>query len=102
LRMRAKGSDTDVEGIPELKKQWGTVLEVWEGYASDPEIRFRGSSGGLCTALSLFCLEKEIGSGVVHIGSDPGRPWKTGCKEPEPHPPSSCRLRRTMRRKTVA
>jgi hypothetical protein len=39
--MRVDGLETGVEGIPELKKQRGTVLEVWEGYASDPEIRFR-------------------------------------------------------------
>jgi len=74
--MRVEGTDTDVEGIPELKKQWGRVLEVWEGHASDPEIRFKGSSGGLCTALSLFCLEKGFAEGIVHIGSDPDRPWK--------------------------
>jgi coenzyme F420 hydrogenase subunit beta len=24
---------------------WGPVLEVWEGHATDPELRFRGSSG---------------------------------------------------------
>lgn len=64
------------EGIPRLRKRWGTVLEVWEGHASDPEVRFKGSSGGLCTALSLFCLESGIAGGVHHIGSDPEAPWK--------------------------
>ena len=44
------------QSIPELRKSWGPVLEVWEGYATDPEIRFRSSSGGVSTALALFCL----------------------------------------------
>ncbi len=26
------------ETIPELRQAWGQVLEVWEGYATDPEI----------------------------------------------------------------
>ena len=31
------------EGIlPEFREEWGPVLEVWEGYATDPEIRYRG------------------------------------------------------------
>jgi coenzyme F420 hydrogenase subunit beta len=49
---------------------------MWEGYASDAQIRFHGSSGGLCTALSLFCLEEGVAEGVLHIGSDAERPWK--------------------------
>jgi len=72
-------SDFRAEGnnpIQRLEKRWGAVLEVWEGYAADPEIRYKGSSGGLCTALSLFCLEKEHAGGVLHIGSDREAPWK--------------------------
>jgi coenzyme F420 hydrogenase subunit beta len=57
-------------------KRWGRVLEVWEGFAGDPEIRFKGSSGGLCTALSLFCLDEGIAGGVLHIGADPEKPLK--------------------------
>ena len=62
--------------IKQLGKRWGRIIELWEGYAADPEIRFKGSSGGLCTALSLFCLEKGHAGGVLHIGSDPERPLK--------------------------
>lgn len=57
-------------------KRWGNVLEFWEGFASDPEVRFKGSSGGLCTALSLYCLDQGIAGGVLHIGADPEVPWK--------------------------
>jgi coenzyme F420 hydrogenase subunit beta len=60
--------------IPELRQAWGPVLEVWEGWASDTEIRFKGSSGGVATALALYCLEKEGFSGVLHTGVKPDAP----------------------------
>lgn len=62
------------ETIRELRLSWGPVLEVWEGYATDSEIHFKGSSGGLATVLALFCLEKEHMSGVLHIGAKPEAP----------------------------
>lgn len=62
--------------IPELRQAWGPVLELWEGYASDPEIRFEASSGGAATALALFCLEKEHISGVLHISASPEAPLR--------------------------
>jgi len=60
--------------IAELNQSWGPVLEVWEGYATDPEIRYKGSSGGVATALALYCLEKKEASGVLHIGTHPEAP----------------------------
>lgn len=60
--------------ISELSQEWGPVLELWEGYASDPEIRFCGSSGGAATALALFCLDRHEASGVLHIGARPEAP----------------------------
>lgn len=60
--------------IPELSWEWGPVLEVWEGHATDPQIRYDGSSGGVATALALFCLEKQAASGVLHIGAREGVP----------------------------
>jgi len=62
--------------IQELTEKWGPVLEIWEGCAADPEIRFSGSSGGLATALALYCLEKEGMHGLLHIGADPSHPVK--------------------------
>ncbi len=62
--------------VSQLRRAWGPVLEVWEGYAADPEIRFQGSSGGIATALALFCLEKGQMKGVLHIGADPEECWK--------------------------
>ena len=54
--------------ILELREAWGPVLEVWEGYATDQEIRYKGSSGGVTTGLALFCLDEERAS-VLHIGT---------------------------------
>jgi coenzyme F420 hydrogenase subunit beta len=53
----------------ELRGAWGPVYEVWEGYASDDQIRLAGSSGGAATALSLYCLEQLGMSGVLHTDS---------------------------------
>lgn len=58
----------------ELLPAFGPVLEIWEGHASDPEIRFQGSSGGALTALALYCLEQEGMSGVLHIGQNRADP----------------------------
>jgi len=55
--------------------EFGPTLEIWEGWATDPEIRFKGSSGGLLSALSLYCLEQESFAGVIHAGMDPAKPW---------------------------
>jgi len=54
------------ECIPSLQKQWGNVLEVWEVYADNQEIRKSGSSGGCITAISLYCLEVGGMSGVLN------------------------------------
>jgi coenzyme F420 hydrogenase subunit beta len=55
--------------------EFGPTLEIWEGWASDPEVRFKASSGGLLSALSLYCLEQEGFRGVIHAGMDPATPW---------------------------
>ena len=68
--------DDEPELIPGLKKGWGPVLEAWEGYAADPDIRYNGSSGGLASAIALYCLENEGVHDVLHTGTDEEKPWK--------------------------
>jgi coenzyme F420 hydrogenase subunit beta len=53
---------------------WGPVLEVWEGYASDPELRFRGSSGGVVSALATFCIDQKAYAGAVQVRARPDQP----------------------------
>lgn len=69
----------NVETIPGLSGEWGPVMEVWEGYATDPEIRHAGSSGGAATALGLFCLEQQGAAGVLQTGAGPGSPLENIC-----------------------
>ncbi len=57
-----------------LFQDFGPVLEIWEGHATDPEIRYRGSSGGALTAISLYCLERLGWYGVLHTGADSEEP----------------------------
>ncbi|MEM1345810.1 MAG: Coenzyme F420 hydrogenase/dehydrogenase, beta subunit C-terminal domain [Pseudomonadota bacterium] len=59
---------------PRTETNWGAITGIWEGYASDPEIRFKGSSGGALTALSLYCLEVLGYHGVLHTGENPADP----------------------------
>src|ERR1700684_890307 len=60
--------------IRELADTFGPVLRIWEGHASDSEIRFSGSSGGVLTALELYCIEVLGMHGVLHIGANAERP----------------------------
>lgn len=59
-----------------LTEGWGPVLEIWEGHATDKVIRFDGSSGGLASALALYCIENEGMRGVVHVGNDSEEQYK--------------------------
>jgi coenzyme F420 hydrogenase subunit beta len=68
------GSKTDYRPKEDCKEmeatlfdEWGPVLEVWEGFAKDDELRFRGSSGGLVNALALYCIEKGGMRGALHV-----------------------------------
>lgn len=62
------GHDAPPKGGPgDLDPAWGPVLEVWEGHATDPEIRYAGSSGGIASALALHALEHEGMHGLLHI-----------------------------------
>lgn len=61
--------------IAELRPLWGPVRAMWEGYASEPEIRFAGSSGGVATALAAYCIEQAGMAGVLHIGARADVPY---------------------------
>lgn len=55
--------------------KFGPVLEIWEGYASDPVLRYQASSGGLLSALALYCLERQEMGFVLHTGMSESSPW---------------------------
>ena len=60
----------------DFTREWGPIVAIWEGHATDPEIRFKGSSGGALTAISAYCMEKLGMHGVLHIGQDADDPLR--------------------------
>lgn len=53
---------------------WGPADFIGVGYAQDPETRFRGSSGGVITALAAFALRSGLVDRVLHALADPANP----------------------------
>lgn len=62
------------DDLESLWNVWGPIRSLWEGYAGDAEIRYLGSSGGIATAVALYCLEQEGAAGVFHIRENPDSP----------------------------
>ena len=54
----------------ELEKDWRRIEAIYEGHATDENIRFRGSSGGALSALAIYCMEQLEMEGTLHIGQD--------------------------------
>jgi coenzyme F420 hydrogenase subunit beta len=64
-----------VEGHdPSLAVRWGSVLEIWEGHATDETMRYEGSSGGALTAIAAYCTERLEMHGTLHISGDDNDP----------------------------
>lgn len=74
------GISADHRSLPRvdaLDKTWGPVRAAWIGHAADEVIRFKGSSGGAVTALSLFAVQSgEVGA-VAHTVADATDPRRT-------------------------
>ena len=68
-------ADKPDELIASLYPGWGPVYALWEGFASDREIRYAGSSGGAASALGLYALEREGFGGVLHVESRDDVPY---------------------------
>lgn len=56
---------------------WGVVRKAYLGNASDEEVRFRASSGGVITALCLYLVEKKLVDGVIQTRKHSGDPRLT-------------------------
>ncbi len=66
------GAQADWRGLKRrdsIDDDWGPVLAAWEGWAADPEIRHRGSSGGAVTALGLHALASGTADCVAHVAA---------------------------------
>jgi len=57
-----------------LERLWGPVEAAWVGHATDPDIRWQASSGGVLSALLMFLLETAKVDYVIHLGADAENP----------------------------
>jgi coenzyme F420 hydrogenase subunit beta len=56
---------------------WGSAECLSIGYAGDPEVRFRGSTGGALTALGQFLLNSRRVKFLLHVGAAGSAPMRT-------------------------
>jgi coenzyme F420 hydrogenase subunit beta len=56
---------------------WGPVERMSIGYAADPEVRFRGSTGGVLTALGQFLLNSGRVKFILHVGASKTAPMRS-------------------------
>lgn len=50
---------------------WGPYVAVYEGFATNPELRFAGASGGGLSGLAVWLLESGQVEAILHIKADP-------------------------------
>ena len=59
-----------------VHRMFGRILHMGRGHATDPEIRFRGATGGVLTALATFLIDCERVDGILQIGTASGNPME--------------------------
>lgn len=65
-----------LEGAP-LNGEWGPVLALYECWSTDPDVRHRGSSGGVATALAAHAVTSRRASGALQVQADPQDPLRS-------------------------
>ena len=53
---------------------WGPYVAMQTGWATDPDLRFAGASGGALSMLVLHLLQSGMVEAVVQIAADPAQP----------------------------
>ncbi|HWJ36476.1 MAG TPA: Coenzyme F420 hydrogenase/dehydrogenase, beta subunit C-terminal domain [Steroidobacteraceae bacterium] len=56
---------------------WGPAEHLAIGYASDPEVRYRASTGGVLTALGQYLLESGRVAFILHVAASKSAPMRT-------------------------
>ena len=56
---------------------WGPAERLSIGYAGDPEVRYRGSTGGVLTALGQFLLASGRAKFILHVAASGKEPMRT-------------------------
>jgi coenzyme F420 hydrogenase subunit beta len=73
---------TRLEGLPEteiveeteIDAVWGPYVRIVRAYAADPEVRFKGSTGGVLTALGAYLIESGRVALVLHAKASKSQP----------------------------
>jgi len=73
---------TRIEGLPDreivaetkVDPVWGPYLRIVLAHAGDPEVRFKGSTGGVLTALGAYLIESGRVDFVLHARASERRP----------------------------
>lgn len=47
--------------------EWGPILGLYECWSTDPELRYRGSSGGVVSALAAHAVESRAAVGALQV-----------------------------------
>ncbi|WP_442793572.1 Coenzyme F420 hydrogenase/dehydrogenase, beta subunit C-terminal domain [Pseudarthrobacter sp. SL88] len=61
-------------GQSDFDQALGRAVSSWQAWAIDPETRFRGSSGGVLTALAQWAVESGRSTRVIGAGADLNNP----------------------------
>jgi len=70
----------EIERLPadiDIDLLWGPATSMVIAHAGDPEIRFRGASGGVLSALSEFLLRSGQVEFVLHVAASRQRPMRS-------------------------
>ena len=62
---------------PHFHSFMGAYHRIGIGFAKDQEIRSKGASGGIITAVLCWLLDKKMIDGAVVLGMDQNQPWLT-------------------------
>src|SRR5262245_61581769 len=70
-------ADDELWAETETDLIWGPASEILIGFAADPTVRFRGSTGGVLTALGQFLIDSGRVNFVLHVGASRESPLRS-------------------------
>jgi coenzyme F420 hydrogenase subunit beta len=84
-RIEAACPGTRIAGVPPasvpigaaVDPVWGPILRLAEAHAADPDVRYRGSSGGVLTALGQYLLQSGRVEAIVHVAASREAPMRS-------------------------
>jgi coenzyme F420 hydrogenase subunit beta len=74
---RVEGAAIEPAGPAMHDVVWGPAERLAIGYAGDADVRYRGSTGGLLTALGQFLLASGRAKFILHVAASRKEPMRT-------------------------